>query len=77
MDRAPGFKLCLVLNKVDRVEPKRLLIPLTEKICSLVDFDEVFMISALEDDGVDDIRVIIFILLSWNSKQLFVALFKV
>jgi GTP-binding protein Era len=45
-----------VLNKVDRVAPKRLLLPLADKLHDVVNFDEVFMVSALENDGVDDIR---------------------
>ncbi len=57
MDRPNNFKLCLVLNKVDRVEPKKLLLPLAEKLDSVCNFDEVFMVSAAEDDGVGDIRV--------------------
>jgi GTPase Era involved in 16S rRNA processing len=57
MDRPKNFKLCLVLNKVDRVEPKKLLLPLAEKLDQVCEFDEVFMVSAMDNDGIDDIRV--------------------
>jgi len=56
MDRKEDFKLCLVLNKVDKVVPKRLLLTLSEELNKLCYFSETFMISASDNDGVDDIR---------------------
>lgn len=43
---------CLILNKIDTVERSRLL-ALTQEIIALCPFDETFMISALDGDGVD------------------------
>lgn len=45
----------LVLNKVDLIDPVKLL-PLTEKLTAMMDFEQVFMISASLDKGVDAIR---------------------
>jgi len=45
----------LVLNKIDRVRKDQLL-ALTAQVTARVDFDRVFMISALTGDGVDDLR---------------------
>lgn len=56
MDRNPDSKLILVLNKVDRIRQKHRLLPISEELNRQVKFDATFMISATEDDGVDDIR---------------------
>lgn len=56
LDFPEDFKLALVLNKTDRVSPKRLLVPLAEKLKSLINFDDIFMISALNNEGVDELR---------------------
>lgn len=45
----------LVLNKVDKITPEKLL-PLTQNICESFDFEKVFMISALKGSGVNDIK---------------------
>jgi GTPase len=45
----------LVLNKIDLVEPLRLL-PLTDRLRKRATFDAVFMVSALSGDGVADLR---------------------
>lgn len=45
----------LVLNKVDLIDPVKLL-PLTEKLSAMMDFEQVFMISASNGKGVDTIR---------------------
>lgn len=45
-----------VLNKVDRVEEKEKLLALTQHMSSLMTFDEVFMISALDGTGVQDLK---------------------
>jgi GTP-binding protein Era len=50
-----GRRAVLVLNKVDLVEPQRLL-PLTDALRREGLFDAVFMVSALTGDGVDDLR---------------------
>lgn len=47
-------KKVLVLNKVDRVRPEALL-ELTAKATADVEFDRVFMISALNGSGCDDL----------------------
>ena len=46
----------LILNKVDRVANKAALLDLTTKLSSRVPFEQVFMISALNSDGVDDLK---------------------
>ena len=44
------------LNKVDRIEDKARLLALTAELTKHADFDKVFMISALDGRGVDDLR---------------------
>ena len=44
------------LNKVDRVEDKGRLLKLTEELTAEVAFDRVFMISALQGSGLDDLK---------------------
>jgi GTP-binding protein Era len=46
----------LVLNKVDRVEDKRLLLPLIEQYGALHSFAEVVPVSARQGDGLDDLK---------------------
>jgi GTPase len=53
--KAAGRRAVLALNKVDLVEPQRLL-PLTDGLRREGIFDAVFMISALTGDGVEDLR---------------------
>jgi GTPase len=53
--KSAGRRAVLVLNKVDLVEPRRLL-PLTDALRREGLFDAVFMVSALTGDGVDDLR---------------------
>jgi GTP-binding protein Era len=50
-----GRRAVLALNKVDLVEPPRLL-PLADRLRKAEIFDAVFMVSALTGDGVDDVR---------------------
>ena len=45
-----------VLNKVDRIEDKARLLALTAHLTKSIDFDRVFMISALEGTGVGDLK---------------------
>jgi len=53
--RSAGRRAVLALNKVDLVEPQRLL-PLTDALRREGIFDAVFMVSALSGDGVEDLR---------------------
>lgn len=46
----------LVLNKIDRVEDKRLLLPLMEQYGALHSFVEMVPISARKGDGLDDLK---------------------
>ena len=46
----------LVLNKIDRVEDKRLLLPLTERYMGLHHFLEALPVSARKKDGLDDLK---------------------
>lgn len=48
--------LLLVLNKVDKLEDKAALLPLVAKLSETRSFARVFMISALDGRGVDDLR---------------------
>ena len=52
-------KTLLVLNKVDRVADKRLLLPLTEQYLKLFPFAETVPVSARTGDGVADLLRII------------------
>ena len=45
-----------VLNKVDRIDDKERLLALTKHLSSLMTFDRVFMISALDGTGVADLK---------------------
>ncbi len=49
-------RLLAVLNKVDRVEEKEKLLALTAEMSKRAKFDRVFMISALDGTGVDDLK---------------------
>lgn len=46
----------LILNKVDRVEDKRLLLPLMEQYGALHPFAEILPVSARKGDGLDDLK---------------------
>ena len=46
----------VVLNKVDRVEEKERLLALTAEVSRRATFDKVFMISALDGTGVEDLK---------------------
>ena len=47
-----GQKMALVLNKVDLLDRHRLL-PLTQDLAALADFEQVFMVSAQTGDGLE------------------------
>jgi len=57
LDRLAGISgaVALALNKIDRVRKDELL-ALTTQLTARMDFDRVFMISALTGDGVADLR---------------------
>lgn len=57
-ERLKNLKLprIAVLNKVDRIEAKEKLLALTEHMSKLMTFDRVFMISALDGTGVQDLK---------------------
>ncbi|HXE15227.1 MAG TPA: GTPase Era [Bryobacteraceae bacterium] len=46
----------LVLNKIDRVDDKRLLLPLTQQYMELHPFLETVPVSARKEDGLDDLK---------------------
>ncbi|KZC11893.1 PREDICTED: GTPase Era, mitochondrial [Dufourea novaeangliae] len=51
--------LLLILNKVDKLKQKQVLLELINKLTSNADypkFDDIFMVSALSGDGVNDLR---------------------
>jgi GTP-binding protein Era len=52
-DIGAGRPTVLVLNQIDRVDPKSQLFPLLEELSTLRDFAAVVPISALSGDGVD------------------------
>lgn len=54
-------ELLIILNKVDRLKKKTALLEITRILTNKEDypkFDDVFMVSALNGDGIDDLRVI-------------------
>jgi GTP-binding protein Era len=55
----PDIKSILVLNKIDRVEDKRLLLPTTESYSALHQFVESVPVSARTGDGVEKLRNVI------------------
>lgn len=53
--------LLMIFNKVDKLKKKNILLDLTRMFTNnnnYPKFDDIFMISALNGDGVDDLRVI-------------------
>ena len=53
--RKKDQRVTVALNKVDKVKPEKLL-PLAQKLNDTGIVDEIFMISALKGDGVDDLK---------------------
>lgn len=53
---APAKKPILVLNKVDRVDDKGRLLAPVQDLSSRIAFDKVFMIAALNGDGVGELK---------------------
>ena len=60
----------LVLNKIDLLVDRTELLPLVEKFSKMIEFDAVFMVSALQYDGVEDLKDFLFAM-SKPSKWLF------
>ncbi len=54
-----GCPAILVLNKVDRIEDKRLLLPRLEAFQKAFEFDEMVPVSARSGDGVEPLRQVI------------------
>jgi GTP-binding protein Era len=54
-----GAKSILVLNKIDRVGDKRLLLPATEQYTALYPFAETVPVSARTGDGIEQLKHII------------------
>ncbi|CAI5486340.1 unnamed protein product [Closterium sp. Naga37s-1] len=52
-ERREGQQRVAVLNKVDLVKDKRLLLPLAQELSSIHSIKRVFMVSALQDKGVN------------------------
>ena len=55
-------KLCLIMNKIDLIDTKKLL-PLIESLSQKYNFNNVFMISALKNNGIRDLKL-------WLSNQM-------
>jgi GTP-binding protein Era len=51
-----GAPVLLVLNKIDRIHDKSELLPLLEKYRAAHDFVEYFPVSALKNEGLDELR---------------------
>ena len=55
LGQARGKRL-LILNKIDRLEDKEQLLALTQLITKKQGFDKIFMVAALDGDGVEDLK---------------------
>ncbi|MEO1280425.1 MAG: GTPase Era [Pseudomonadota bacterium] len=56
LEGAGGRRRILLVNKIDRLADKAKLLALVSELTARVSFDEVFMISALNCDGLDALR---------------------
>ncbi|MEO1542545.1 MAG: GTPase Era [Pseudomonadota bacterium] len=56
LEGAGGRRRILLVNKIDRLADKAKLLALVSELTARVSFDEVFMISALNSDGLDALR---------------------
>ncbi|PCJ39931.1 MAG: GTPase Era [SAR86 cluster bacterium] len=54
--KVPAF---LLLNKIDRINDKASLLPFIEELKSKYDFDEIIPLSALKNQGTDELEVLI------------------
>lgn len=60
-EKREDTQLLMILNKVDKLKKKIALLEVTRLLINKENypkFDDIFMISALNGDGVDDLRVI-------------------
>lgn len=60
-NKVKDIPLLMIFNKVDKLKKKNILLDLTRMLTNNSNypkFDDIFMISALNEDGVDDLRVI-------------------
>jgi len=57
--RKPGTPVVLVLNKVDRLRDKSVLLPLIEQYKEVFEFAEYLPVSAVKGTGLDDLRATI------------------
>lgn len=60
-EKREDSQLLMILNKVDKLKKKEALLEVTRLLTNKENypkFDDIFMISALNGDGVDDLRVI-------------------
>lgn len=60
-EKREDTQLLIILNKVDRLKQKTALLEVTRQLMNKENypkFDDIFMVSALNGDGVDDLRVI-------------------
>ena len=55
-----GAKRLLVLNKIDLMRDRTDLLPLITRLTEICEFDAVFLISALNYDGVEDLKDFLF-----------------
>ena len=53
-------KKLLILNKIDLLRDRSDLLPLIEQLTAITEFDAVFLISALQYDGVEDVKDFLF-----------------
>lgn len=60
-NKVEDIPLLMIFNKVDKLKKKKVLLDLTRMLTNndnYPKFDDIFMVSALSGDGVDDLRVI-------------------
>lgn len=57
--RQSGIPTVLVINKVDKIDDKEKLLPLIEKLSSMMDFKEIIPVSALRGNNLENLRKII------------------
>ncbi len=66
LNRVPAF---LVLNKIDLIEDKRLLLPKLKAFAEAYDFDELIPVSARKKDNLDSLRKAIFARLPFGEPR--------
>lgn len=58
--RKVGTPCLAVINKIDQLRRKDVLLPVIERLAGYARFDEIFPVSALKDEGLDRLRAAIF-----------------